>query len=699
MIAILYVDDEEPLLHLCKRYLGRSSDLEIDTVPSVADAEKMLIQKKYDAIVSDFQMPWNNGIEFLKRLRSRKDETPFVLFIEKGMEEVVIEALNSGADSYVHKDSDAKEQFSELENRVREAVHRRMVERSLRLKNNFFDDSLAANLITDSEGAVTVTNPSFLRTWGYETDDILKGMPVQSFLNCADVADVIETALNIFGKWEGDVTAKKKDGSTFVAYVLITTIQAENGEIGGYQATSIPISDLDKAEQRGLSFLELSSDRVLMVDRELQVLDSNLPMDEGKALKGRSVLELVGENDRGTVQAKLEEVLRTGRSGCFETSIPDASGRQIWQETKAGPVYKEGAITAAILISRTVTDRKDIEHQLRESAEGYRSMADHSADWIEMRELSGNCTYSSSASLDISGYAPEEIIGLDIDQFTHPEDKTDVHRCGKELLQNDGPVMMEHRFKRKDGNYIWLESKGRVVRNDSGHPVKIIFSHRDISKRKMEGCHGTGESERQMENHLGTDGLEGLLAIRSLMTLEREKASGPESMDRFEKMDDILVGMIDQVEFAQERQLIGKEEPEWRSVQTTFKNASTKLDVDRVHLQLLAQRLEILADQQLEKAFHHLIENTLKHGKKAHKIWVTYELEADHAKIIYEDNGVGISEGRKAHLFDPGNGKRQDLFLAKSILQATGLDITEKGMPGKGVRFEITVPKDRYRLK
>jgi signal transduction histidine kinase len=55
----------------------------------------------------------------------------------------------------------------------------------------------------------------------------------------------------------------------------------------------------------------------------------------------------------------------------------------------------------------------------------------------------------------------------------------------------------------------------------------------------------------------------------------------------------------------------------------------------------------------------------------------------------------------KEKIFERGFGKNTGLglFLAREILVITGITITENGTPGKGARFEITVPKGMWRRK
>jgi len=123
-IRILYVDDEASLLEICKLFLERSDDFSVDTAVSVDAARTVLATKTYDAIVSDYQMPVEDGIAFLKFVRATYGTLPFILFSGKGREVVVIEAINNGADFYLQKGGDARSQFAELAHKIRHAVTR-----------------------------------------------------------------------------------------------------------------------------------------------------------------------------------------------------------------------------------------------------------------------------------------------------------------------------------------------------------------------------------------------------------------------------------------------------------------------------------------------------------------------------------------------------------------------------------------------
>jgi DNA-binding NtrC family response regulator len=125
---VLYVDDEELLLDICKKFLERSGELQIQTESSAKKALLKIQQESFDAIISDYQMPAMDGIEFLKQVRASGNSIPFIIFTGRGREEVAIEALKEGADFYLQKGGDPSAQFAELKNQIKQIVRQRKAE-------------------------------------------------------------------------------------------------------------------------------------------------------------------------------------------------------------------------------------------------------------------------------------------------------------------------------------------------------------------------------------------------------------------------------------------------------------------------------------------------------------------------------------------------------------------------------------------
>jgi CheY-like chemotaxis protein len=83
-IKILFVDDEPTLLEVTKSFLEGLGGMIIDLASSGEEALKVMEGKKFDAIISDYQMPVMDGISLLKKVRERDKDIPFILFTGKG---------------------------------------------------------------------------------------------------------------------------------------------------------------------------------------------------------------------------------------------------------------------------------------------------------------------------------------------------------------------------------------------------------------------------------------------------------------------------------------------------------------------------------------------------------------------------------------------------------------------------------------
>jgi len=127
---VLHIDDEEGFLELSKIFLQKES-IKATSALSGEEGLRILKQKNFDAIISDFQMPGMNGLEFLDHLRTNGNDIPFIMLTGKGREEVAIKALNLGADHYLMKGGDNKSLFSELAHVIQKTISFKLTETQL----------------------------------------------------------------------------------------------------------------------------------------------------------------------------------------------------------------------------------------------------------------------------------------------------------------------------------------------------------------------------------------------------------------------------------------------------------------------------------------------------------------------------------------------------------------------------------------
>jgi len=198
------------------------------------------------------------------------------------------------------------------------------------------------------------------------------------------------------------------------------------------------------------------------------------------------------------------------------------------------------------------------------------------------------------------------------------------------------------------------------------------------------------------------DILNQLMALKGYLYLSTEVIDKPTVLSGYIQKETAAVDTIErQITFTQYYQELGVVAPEWQNVNASIRKAVAGLPMRDIHIEVDPKNPEVFADRLFEKVFYNLIDNALRYGGDQMKTIRVFSQESDRGlRIFCEDDGVGITDEEKKHIFTRGFGKNTGfgLFLSQEILSITGITIAETGMPGKGARFEITVPKGAYRF-
>jgi diguanylate cyclase (GGDEF)-like protein/PAS domain S-box-containing protein len=201
-------------------------------------------------------------------------------------------------------------------------------------------------------------------------------------------------------------------------------------------------------------------------------------------------------------------------------------GSYVWVEAVGGPGSIAGRISHHMVIVRNVDKRVAAEQRLKESETRYRLLADLGTDMVFQLDRTLVRRYVSPACREILGYEPEEMIGIKPISMVHPEDLIRLSLVYQSLL--GGCVERQsiiNRLRHRDGRWIWVEARLRVLKDDkSGAPVGIIGALRDISARKAIEDE-LADANRRLQRLAGQDGLTGLANRRAFdQALARECA-------------------------------------------------------------------------------------------------------------------------------------------------------------------------------
>lgn len=117
-MKVLIVDDDPLFLELSKTFLEVFYEINSDTVESAGEALVKLEEDSYDVVVADYDMPIMDGITFLRNIRNKRNNIPFILFTGIEEKEIMYRAIESGAHSFIQKTGDPKAQYLELSKRI-----------------------------------------------------------------------------------------------------------------------------------------------------------------------------------------------------------------------------------------------------------------------------------------------------------------------------------------------------------------------------------------------------------------------------------------------------------------------------------------------------------------------------------------------------------------------------------------------------
>lgn len=305
----------------------------------------------------------------------------------------------------------------------------------------------------------------------------------------ADVLDTgTETALTHgtgLGLWlsywiitghDGSINATGTENGTTVSITIPRT--GTSGVLEQPQTLTRPCGQYHAA-------FEEAGDGMTIINDEARIVDAN---PEAAAIYGTERRQLLGRSIRDFLPEDFDfdnewSAIQSADTRRAEMPITTADGGVSAIEYTAKSDIVPGL---HLLISRDITERKERERELTEIRERFQTFIENSHDIISIVDADGIAQYQSPAIERILGYTPDRLVGEDLFEYIHPDDREHISDQFETLVTHSKTTsdVFEYRFKHADGSWVWLES---TASNRTATVVDgFVINSRDITERKEQ---------------------------------------------------------------------------------------------------------------------------------------------------------------------------------------------------------------------
>jgi PAS domain S-box-containing protein len=499
-IRVLHVDDKPELADLAATFLERESDrMSVQTATSPSDGLERLADGDIDCIVSDYDMPGTNGIEFLDAVRDDYPDLPFILFTGKGSEEIASEAISAGVTDYLQKGSGSS-QYTVLANRI----------------SNSVDQHRSRQAVQETERKLTEL--------AERTDDIL-------FMFNGDWSELLFINSAYEDIWDGSIDQLEDDPTSFLDLIhpedrenarasmeellngnsseLEYRVELQDGERRWVHGETKPILDDDGTVARIVGVVR---DITEQKERELQLetIVGNLPgyvyrhayepEYPLKFVKGDAELitgytsteleeqvvqaeEIIHPDDRSDLWSEHLEGLES--NGSFDSTyrIITKDGDVRWIRDQGQLI--ENPVTGEELIDGFITDvseKVQRERKIRNQQQFIDKSLNALQDMFYAVSEDGNLHRWNERVAAVTGYTDEELDEMDATELFVAEHRDRISEGVMEVMQT-GSATVQADILTVDGERRSFEFRGTRVTDPSGDEVVAVGIGRAIPER------------------------------------------------------------------------------------------------------------------------------------------------------------------------------------------------------------------------
>ena len=371
-----------------------------------------------------------------------------------------------------------------------------------------FDKAPIGMALVDEQGRPIMSNPALEKYLGYSGEE-LTSIPFSDVTHPEDREEDVEQFKKLYRNEIDFYSMEKryirKSGDVVWGYLTASMIRDHNGEPMYAVGMIDDVSASKKSEEKYRMLYENAPLPYQSLDEQGRFLEVNpswlhtLGGYSKEEVIGRSFAEIIHPDYMKDFKRNLETFKKKGSAENNRYKLRKKNGEYIDVLFKGCISYSpEGEFLRTHCVFENITEKQKAEREIKEKSELLQNITDNMFDLVSLTDLYGNFTFVGK-SHNLLGYDSEYLIGKNVLDFVHPEDLPRIKMEFEDFITNSKDwKRVEYRYRCEDGHYAWLETIGKILKDEDGRIKELLFSSRDISEKK-KNLISLQESEEQLQ--------------------------------------------------------------------------------------------------------------------------------------------------------------------------------------------------------
>lgn len=595
---------------------------------------------------------------------------------------------------------------------------------------------------------LTVDNPDAPQYWSEETFRILGYQPGEitpsfnTFINSVHPNDreVVKAAAQLSIKEGTEYDLEQRhilpSGRVITTRIIAEVIREKN--------TGVPlklcgaIEDITERKEANQALAQANREMAIFFEKIDEVLYS-VNMEQYKLLQmspacekvyGYTVqefhqnnylwMDVILEEDKHIIHAS-DPVMRRGEIVTNEYRILHKNGSIRWLGGTLTPTLDEnGNLIRIDGVCSDITDRKEAELAVINNEQKFRTLIENSSDGIAVTSPDRELLFASNSMLRITGYAPDELGYIDMTFLFHQDDQELLLAVRDKILEAPGNMAkFIARFRRKEGNWIWLEGISQNLLHESV-VNGLITNFRDVTERITyeEALSSANKHLKKTNTELDRfvysvshDLRAPLASILGVIEFTESETSEIEVLENLsmikesvKKLDGFIMDILDYSRNS--RSEIKSEVIDFKQILNDSVNNLKFMSRDNGDVAIRFNTVEnnhFYSDSyRLYIVLTNLISNAIRYYNpdlESPYVMIDIEVELTEAIIIVKDNGMGIDEKFQKKVFDmfyrvskKSVGSGLGLYIVKEAVDKLGGTLELESELGVGTEFRLKIP-------